>query len=327
MVALGLVTVLAVLYGTWWAWLAGEVRAGINNWFAKERADGRHAKYGALAVGGFPMRIRVVLEEPEWGEDRFGVVRADSIWAQARPWNVQNIKGRLVGAINVMPAENAASAPITMKSDRNRFEVTLGQTHSGEWRLDKVSLTQAGTVLADIGKARLQLTTGTAGKEDDILAEFHALALPHGLLKPFANDLDRVRLHAAVPNGALNASFDKATASAWHAEGHAIQIKRIDVKGGRIDVDADGTLALDGNLQPVGAFALRARKHESLLNAMAETGWLSHSNATIAKLTFGLLAKTNAQNEPYVTLPVSLQDRTVSLGPISVARIPFMAWP
>lgn len=54
---------LACAYAAYWFWLQGELRKGVIQWIAQERALGAEVDYAALEFGGFPFRFTLRAED------------------------------------------------------------------------------------------------------------------------------------------------------------------------------------------------------------------------------------------------------------------------
>lgn len=100
------------------------------------------------------------------------------------------------------------------------------------------------------------------------------------------------------------------------------------LRWGPLRITADGTLALDGDLQPVGAFATRTAGLEQFVTALEKDGALSSNDAAIARITLAVLTRAAADGGPdRAEIPITLQDRILRLGPVALVQFSPITWP
>jgi hypothetical protein len=91
---------------------------------------------------------------------------------------------------------------------------------------------------------------------------------------------------------------------------------------------ASATLALDEQLQPMGAASAHLIGYAETLDALAVRGAISKSAATAAKAVLSLLAHTPEDGgPPDVEVPLTLQYRTLSMRQVPLLRLPELDWP
>jgi len=92
-------------------------------------------------------------------------------------------------------------------------------------------------------------------------------------------------------------------------------------------LDGDGTMALDGRLQPVGAFSARVTGYDAALNQLIQAGLIRSSDGNMAKMILGALGKVPEGGGPkQIDVPISVQDQRLSVGPIPLMRVPEILW-
>jgi hypothetical protein len=78
----------------------------------------------------------------------------------------------------------------------------------------------------------------------------------------------------------------------------------------------------------MGAGTLRLTGAEAVLDALGGAGLLPARSATLARRVLGLIARPPAEGgPPQVEVPLTLEDRALSVARIPVARLPPLAWP
>jgi Uncharacterized protein conserved in bacteria (DUF2125) len=117
-------------------------------------------------------------------------------------------------------------------------------------------------------------------------------------------------------------------AAAWRDAGGTLEIQRLAVNWGPLDLTGSATLALDDQLQPMGTGSARVIGYAETLDALAARGAISRSAATAAKAVLSLLAHAPADGSPPdVKVPLTLQYRTLSMRQVPLLRLPELDWP
>jgi hypothetical protein len=119
-----------------------------------------------------------------------------------------------------------------------------------------------------------------------------------------------------------------ARAAGWRDGGGSLEIQHFALGWGPLGLSATATLALDDQLQPMGAGNSHIVGYAAALDALSAKGLLSRSAATAAKAVLSLLAGTPADGEPAtVDVPLTLQYRTLSMRQVPLVRLPELDWP
>jgi len=93
-------------------------------------------------------------------------------------------------------------------------------------------------------------------------------------------------------------------------------------------VAATAHLGFDGALQPVGTADLRVIGYAKALEALAKQRLITKDAAMAATAVLTLLSRppTNG-GAPEVEVPLTLHDRTLSMGQTPLLRVPELVWP
>jgi hypothetical protein len=120
----------------------------------------------------------------------------------------------------------------------------------------------------------------------------------------------------------------KEQAAAWRDGGGSLEIRHLALVWGPLDLSASATLALDDQLQPMGAGSTRLVGFAETLDALAAHAAISRSAATATKAVLSLLAHTPEDGgPPDVEVPLTLQYRTLSMRQVPLVRLPEVDWP
>ncbi|MEQ9449282.1 MAG: DUF2125 domain-containing protein, partial [Rhodospirillaceae bacterium] len=127
---------------------------------------------------------------------------------------------------------------------------------------------------------------------------------------------------------ALNSVPSRATLEAWQADAGTLEVDALNLEWAPLSLMASGTMALDGSLQPVGAFNARFQGFFHALDALAEQGVVRSRDASMARVVLGLLTRTPPHGgPPELSLPMTLQDGKLFAGPVELMSVPTLRWP
>ena len=130
--------------------------------------------------------------------------------------------------------------------------------------------------------------------------------------------------HGPWPRAATPA----AAARQWQSYGGTIDIPRLALHWGSLDLSAHGQAALDPDLQPTAALQITLANPQAALTTLAATGAITRGTATAVSAVLTLLslpARLSGRNDA-LELPVKLTDGRVSLGQIPLAHLPPLRW-
>ncbi len=326
------------LYVMLWFYMAGQLSDSVERWAAERRASGQFAKMEARVAGGFPLKLRVAVDEPEVG----GRSRTAS-WAWIPP------------PMEIEVGLFSWSRPVFRMSGRHEIAVFTGegeqQSYAGE--IEQL-VGQVGLV---DGKAQdIVLFIGNMQLAGDGPLPYRATELdieidipPPEKDKPEAASL-RVNIAgrdliapplAPTPLGPRMRRLDAQMAlmgklegkrliealQLWSARGGVLEIEQLDVIWGPLGLAGNATLALDGDMQPEGALGARMTGVFRALDAFADAGVMPVGAASFAKVVLGSLARTDpTTGRQVLDVAVTLQERTLYVGKVRIGRLPVIDW-
>ncbi len=366
---LGLALAAAIgLYAAAWSYLADRFADGVRAFLDARHADELTIAHAGIARSGFPLRIEarvlapsatVALPSGTW------IWRPERAVFSARPWALDRVTLDLGGTHAIAPADasglarwtvsarafaieaRAAAARVSalvLQADDIRIhgrdadkDITLGRVRA-DWRTEAVS---PGDTRPGRG-APIDARGDSPARPDharpsqvfeSLIEEFRP---PHAMRLPLGDNIARIALAGEV-RGRL--PFEEGPAALgrwrdvfgrWRDEGGTIELSRVEGRWGALALAGEGTLALDGAFQPVGAFTARIEGYSETVDALRAAGAVSGTNALAAKMALTALARRDGEltggGRPYLTLPVSLQERRLYVGPVALLTVPVLAW-
>jgi hypothetical protein len=333
-----LLVVLAVGYSAWWFHAATRFRDGTLDWIESRRADGWHLAYAGMSRVGFPLRLGLRFDKP--------VVSApagDRTWTGSRAllstkvFAPRPLRLAVEGdqALELGDAPAAGGERHRYSGNADEFIVDLlpgGWVPNGHLSLRDLAV--AGNRAGDgFGVARLDLVSrgdpvAAAGPEVSGYAmelTVDGFRLPHSEAVPLCGEVAHLAVDAKL-FGALEAGPWPAALAEWREAGGVIEATRLLLVCGPLTLDGEGTFALDSAGQPIGAMTTRIHGYEAALDRLAADRVVPAQTVATAKIVLRALARSGGEGAPTLVAPVSVQDRTLSVGPAALLRLPPLHW-
>jgi hypothetical protein len=329
------VAAILLLYSGWWWLTARSIANAAANWMAAEQIKGAKIAPPGLSVGGYPFAFSVKLQNVSlsWPSG-FGFT-AQNLRVRSRPWAIRSFNVDATGgfAVNLPPGDVRPAltfAGETLKGTASFYDNAVPT--SLDLAADTVSAALTG-VEGDAGReltiATLKLdetrpTTPPHADTDMALdISIRALDLSAPVLEnnPLGSTIKSVGLHVQLM-GMLPATYDSAGLKAWRDAGGNVNAPELAMEWGDLSFGGEGTLALDNDMQPEGAFTVHLAGYEQALDSLAAAGWIKLNAASLAKLAMGIVAQKGVDGRPTVKTPLTIQNRHISLGPAKLGQIP-----
>lgn len=319
---------LAALYGVVWSMLADRAGTAARDGLAGLNRGGVVAVVDELAVGGFPFRIALAADglfiarpsgAPSWS---IGAPRVDVYthpWTPAHAIAAARDLDAGLGGVSLVAASARASWQALSDSTRLDGEFLdvafRGADRKGEGaRAERIELHLRLPVDDAVGDGD--------GLYDEERADI-AIFARDVLLGPWASRAPAQRIESfdsrLVLTGALAFPAGIDEIAAWRDAGGTLEVERIAVAWGDVAFDGEGSLALDERMRPIGALTLRVERPRAIFEWLAAQDMIDPS---VRPFLPGALAalEQGTQGGP-LTLPLTLQDGRIFLGPLPIARM------
>ncbi len=322
------VVLLALGWTGYWFWIRDRLVAGIEQWQEARRAEGIEVSDAGRSIGGFPMRLEIVVEQPR-------IVRTD-LWAWSagrlrvfvQPWNLSHVIVDVGREQTIEWAEGGTTRIAQLVAER-----ALASAHlSREGKLRTAALDLAAPRLTDslLGessakRAQLHLRANHGEAPDrpedsyGLALQFDAAKLPPAIESPLGPDMAALKVVLTLPTPLPPIS--RGELGAWRDAGGIINVDRLEVTWGPLDGSANGSVGLDRALRPLFSFGTEIRGFNPTIDAYAGAGRLKPNQATGLKLALTALAKPDAKGRPTAQIPITGQDGRLYIGPLGVANL------
>lgn len=328
-----LVALLAAVYTGWWLAAAGRLRDGALSWIEQRRAEGVRLDFEPPTRVGFPLSVGV-----SFPNALAALPRADWNWHSQDVQVSAPVIGPRVLTVSLLGDQTLTLPPAVTGGDARRL---TGSAENLAIVVDPADASALGQLTArrlslvnaagdGFGAGSLDVTLSPASAEEGgsaggVVLDASEVRLPAAWQTPLGNSVARLDLKARLI-GKMGRAVDAAALSAWRDEGGVVEIDRLNVVYGPVGIEADGTLALDRRGQPIGALSTRIQGWQAGLDSLVAANALPAYTAAASKIVLRGLTRGNGQGDGVLAAPLSLQDQTLSLGPVPLLHLPALHW-
>jgi hypothetical protein len=142
---------------------------------------------------------------------------------------------------------------------------------------------------------------------------------------PFRNPVDEIAMGVTLM-GPISSAPARAAATAWRDLGGTLELDHLMARWGTLGVTGSGTVALDADLQPIGAFSAAVEGYDELLKALVAAGQMRAGDARLAQFALGMLAKAGLDGRPEIATSFTIQNGEMFLGTVKLGKAPRIVW-
>lgn len=331
--------VLALVYTGFWFIMASSSRLAAVQWIDAQRAQGYSVRYDSLDVTGFPLAVRLEFINPGFGAPGAALPwgwEGANLTLLLKPWDKENIRIRSTGVQLLAIPMNGKSEIFAGEAGLIESSVGLsgGRGKSLALRLEGIELKAETPSLAAIriGRGTLNVQRLLLAQADhqtasaSLSVSLQGLGGPWLAASPLGGDVQNLVLDARLM-GSFDAGPLVQSLENWRDAGGTIEIGKLNLQHGPLKIGADGTLALDGQLQPIGALTARMEGFFQVIDALKRLGAVTYRDAVTAKMVLGVLSKKSRSGGPaHLNLALSAQGNRLYAGPIGLMKIPKIDW-
>lgn len=338
---LGIVIVLLALGGGYfffWRHVARQLEAGVEAWAAEQRALGNEVALAWDGIGGFPFRFEATFRDPaiRWrGPGEEAAWTGATLHAQMAPWNLRRIEVRSEGQHTA--SLRLAGDPAEWRLAASGVAGAIDLYNNGLLRGFTLALGQPDVTLPDgavlsSASATVLLDQPQTPPTDfnmplaRVMVEAKSLALPAGRRVLTGDPVESFTVDATIKGPMPMAPLREALA-AWRDAGGVVELHKFGFAQGPLVLSGNATVALDADLQPEGAGTITTAGLSEAVEILIRDGLIRADRALVARATVKALERPGADGRPEATVGLSLQNRTVSFGPVPLFTLQPIAWP
>jgi len=325
-------------YYAYWRYVAQQLEAGVAAWADEQRALGNEVAFSWDGIGGFPFLFTATFRNPAI---RWHTPQAEIAWqgaavdAEMAPWSLREIRVRSDGAQDgtLRPTGDASGWHLTTAS----FVGVVGLHPTGALRdltvaLQQPNLRQPNGAALTSAKATLTLNLPETPPADfntplgRVALELEQMPVPPDTRLLTEDPVQLLAFDATVKGPMPLAPLKEALAS-WREAGGVVDLSHFNFVQGPLGLSGNATLALDPALQPEGAGTVTTTGLSDAVEILIRDGLIPPDRALAARATVKALEKPGPTGKPQATIGLSVQNQTVSFGPVPLFALQRIEWP
>ena len=315
--------ILLAAYSGYWLYLSHTLGETISELRVRWHEAGVEVKHGELSVGGYPYRIEVTARDVEAAGQNGSVNwrwRTPILQATAHPWKLSHW---------VAVVETPSDIDFSLTNDwslalmvgRGRISVNVG----ADAFLERVSFDlrdlrmqpNVGSDYVDINRAELHVRRAPMKSPSlDVAVFIKEMAFGQTHSYTFGNRLQELNAEISL-KGPMPVTWSRMALDGWRDAGGVVEVHSLQMLWGNLEVQVDGTFAIDEAYRPIGAASATIKGYASLLAALRMEGIVSEPAAFAAGLALDLLAEPAPDDgRGLLRVPITLQDGHLHVGPV-----------
>jgi len=341
LILLGGVAAAIAAYTVYWFTLAGQFEDGVNRWMDAASRQGMSIRHEDMSVVGYPFRLVADIRGLDWTVPaRGGSLRwqAERLRLVAEPWRKGHVillftgTERLIRTAGgqtqeyIINAGNARASLVTRQAGAARFAFAADDLQILASRTGQhLGIEKAQLYLRDIPPAPAKAPA--AGEEADSDPSLPPTAqldfmisgatLPEGVGGNLGRRIDDLQGQLVV-NGRVT-GLGAQQLRDWAGQGGTMDVGGLKANWGSLVMEAAGTLTLDEDNRPLGAFESRFKGIEGILGAIQNLGSPRPDAMRLARSTLDAMAE--GRKGEWVTVPFTLQNGFLYMGSIPLATL------
>jgi hypothetical protein len=337
--------VLSVAYTGFWFYVASVFRDNLPAWIERMAGTGATLAYRQLEISGYPFRFRLILHEPLLDAPAMPALAGKPLrWSAGRivatmaPLNFHAYTIDLAGAHRIdWPGErgtqvaNVTADKLTVRTDMfadglpksAKFEIAQLRIVDDAAPADPLWLMGSGEI-----NAQRLFPDGEVASKPTFGLDFRIAdaRIPPGDF-PLGRDVAKLVGEAHVV-GALSDPTTMDGLSQWRDAGGIVEYTLTEGRYGPLVVNGTGTGALDDHLQPMTAGTARVEGLFPAIDALRDRDLIRSRDAAMAKVMLGVLSRPGTNGGgPTISLPYSIQNQKLFVGPVPLMALPPIQWP
>lgn len=333
------IVILAIGYVGLWLWAERELAHGFTQWAATSQASGWKVSSAPPERGRWPFAATLTLPD-------LSLSGGDEEVPGGLTWHAKQLVIELsllhprVVVIKALGAQRLRlsilpDVPYTVDELHADVPLQLGvPPHHLDIQAANLSadmpVERAGALTVAHLDVRVQWAADDAPTEPPFTIAMRAadLVLPKVANWPLGSRVASISGDAALSGQVPRIDGLAQRAAAWRDAGGQLKAQRVAITWGSLNLSGNATIGLDRSLQPTGSGTARVVDPSETLSALVAHGMITRRAALAANAVLALLEHVpESGRSPVVEVPLAIQDRTVTVGNIPLAKLPLVVWP
>jgi hypothetical protein len=329
---LSLLILLVVVVGGYtylWFYTAEKLEDWLVGSVAKLEQEGYSPSYDRIEIKGFPFKLEARLLNPCIQCPKpvpFKISGSGLITATTSVWNPRQIK--ITGNEKIscfLLGDESEEFPLA-SIDQFQIQGALANNFFNNYLIVLKGFQLGTWKMQDITFACTNDHSQTTA--DKIIITVNNMSFTSVINKlPLASTIQQIALEANVSRPQTFDGQLTTILKGWYDQEGVIDLMKLNLVWDDIRLEGNGTLSLDQDLQPLGAFTVNVYGIDPVLKIMTNQKILHKNVVPILKTVLSTLLGTDEnKQEVYHSLPISLQDRELSIASIPIMKFDLINW-
>ena len=351
LISFSVIGLAAVTYIIFWYSVAINLENIVGNWKSHHARQGVKLSYSKMEITGFPLKFSIHLNNPQLdltlGTDYYPKRRKKKEWiwkgrravVSLKPWNLNTFKLDLSGSNRFIIKNKDIIYDFISETKVFNIETELFQNtwpKKFQIKLKEAYITEKLSK-KDTSVEEVFFSTGVLMNEEMVHSstetnqnrvvkiKLKGIYLPKGLSWPIENYIEKILIELKITKN-LSPFVSLKNIEKWRDSGGIIDIDIFEGVLGGLKTRGNGTLALDQNLQPLLAASANFEGIVPLVDRLDKLGFIGSKTAILAKVILGGISTRLKNGRLSVGLPLSIQNRKLSVGPVMLMTLPPINW-
>ena len=342
--------IIAIIYIIFWYGMVIYLKNTIEGLRDYSAEQGVLASYGKLEITGFPINFHISIndlqfqipyhsnKDQKYKKDKKWIWLAQRAAVELKPWNFNNVKFDLSGSNRLSLKDNGTLYEFVSEAKLinidakiqgswlEKFKIKIEDIKISE-KLSEVetSIKSASFSTQVLLQDKTLFSEATKNPSRVLQMKLKGVYLPKELKLPFDNHLDKIFVNLKIIED-LSPVFNIRNLRTWRDAGGIIDIDSFEGVSGSLKTYGSGTLAFDQKLQPLLAMSVNFEGIIPFIDRLKAFGFIRSNTALLAKVILSGISRRSASGKRSVSLPLTIQDRKLSVGPLSLMTLPSINW-
>lgn len=335
---ISLVLIAGMMWSCFWGIASLHYVGLIDQWIAEGRSEGYDIRYDNRQLFGYPFKVALRFENLHW-KNKDGIsFKTGTIDISALPWQRYQYNTSFKHDVRIETPLPDSDQVMILSCQSGNASVTI--TPEGKWleselRLEEAEFGRTPNFVAKARQMNLAISRPIPPPNDHhisgltVAADIDELKVPAAIPSPFGDLVNKFAITAKVM-GAMPDFRNPYAVKKWNDLSGIVEFERLHLISGVLDLDINGTIAFDDDLQPEGAFAGRLTEPKPVFKTLMDRGFIAQRQSSLLDTALRLFAKPSHDRTDHpeaIDLPISVQLGTLYFGPVRILSFPPIEWP
>ena len=327
------ISIVLLGYTSYWYIAAEKIKNQVTELQQKQILENREFIYTKMTIKGFPLKFETVFENPKLKILNSDLeINTNKLIFSLRPWDYSTI---------TITPKNRTSALLTKGEVKENYSALLGsgiikiRLENGLFKIFDVTISnlelsspfsQEAITLSQLSAyvdvSGIEDYSGLENKTVKSYLNIENVGIPDNFGIEMGRYVEYFQLSASIFGKISNGNIKNITQN-WRDSGGTIEIDDLQGRWGPLELNANGTLALDSKMRPLASLTSSVVGYGDMIDALIMSNAIPFGDAFLAKVAFNMLAEEEKDGGPRVlrNVPLTIQDGILSVGTMEVGEI------